>query len=90
MPNPDRSRALDHVVVVMFENRSVDSLLGRLYEPVEVASFEGVSGKELSNPISEWAEGGASRGQVPYGAAPDMNTPDPGEEYQHVNCSCST
>jgi phospholipase C len=63
-----------------------------LYEPGEVASFEGVSGKELSNPISEWAEDGASRGQVPYGAAPDMNTPDPdpGEEYQHVNCSCST
>jgi len=30
----------DHVVSVMFENRSFDSLLGRLYQPGEVASFE--------------------------------------------------
>ncbi len=44
--------AVDHVVVVMFENRSFDNLLGRLYEPGEVASFEGVLGKELSNPPS--------------------------------------
>ena len=43
----------DHVVVVMFENRSFDNLLGRLYEPGEVASFEGVVGKDLSNPIPE-------------------------------------
>ena len=50
---------------------------GRLYEPGEVASFEGVIGKELSNPIPPWAEDGAGRGQVPYGVAPDMNTPDP-------------
>ena len=43
--------ALDHVVVVMFENRSFDNLLGRLYGPGEVESFEGVIGKDLSNPI---------------------------------------
>jgi phospholipase C len=79
--------ALDHVVVVMFENRSFDNLLGRLYEPGEVASFEGVIGKELSNPIPDWAEGGAERGTVPYGVAENMNTPspDPGEEVPHVN-----
>ena len=59
MPRPDRSNALDHVVVVMFENRSFDNLLGRLYQPGEVASFEGVIGKDLSNPIPEWAEDGA-------------------------------
>ena len=33
-----RENALDHVVVVMFENRSFDNLLGRLYEPGEVPS----------------------------------------------------
>jgi len=49
-------------VSVMFENRSLDNLLGRLYEPGEVASFEGVIGKELSNPVPEWAEHGADRG----------------------------
>jgi phospholipase C len=47
VPSPDRGRALDHVVVVMFEYRSFDYLLGRLYEPGEVASFKGVIGKEL-------------------------------------------
>jgi phospholipase C len=47
---------LDYLVVVMFENRSFDNLLGRLYQPGEVASFEGVTGKELSNPVPGWAE----------------------------------
>jgi phospholipase C len=88
MPRPDRSHALDHVVVLMFENRSFDNLLGRLYEPGEVASFEGVTGMELSNPIPAWASDQGPDGPVvPYGVAADMNTPspDPGEEYQHVN-----
>jgi phospholipase C len=72
----------------MFENRSFDNLLGRLYEPGEVPSFEGVIGKDLTNPIPDWA---ADRGNgspyVHYGVAAGMNTPspDPGEEYQHVN-----
>jgi phospholipase C len=79
--------ALDHVVVVMFENRSFDNLLGRLYEPGEVASFEGVIGKDLSNPIPAWTEHGVEKGTVPYGIAKNMNTPapDPGEELPHVN-----
>jgi phospholipase C len=88
MPRPDRSNALDHVVVIMFENRSFDNLLGRLYEPGEVPFFEGVTGRELSNPVPDWAvDAGASPRLVPYGIAADMNTPspDPGEEYQHVN-----
>jgi phospholipase C len=87
MAAPRREDALDHVVVLMFENRSFDHLLGRLYEPGEVESFEGVIGKDLSNPIPEWAEHGAERGVVPYGIAKDMNTPypDPGEEYPHIN-----
>ena len=83
----DRQKALDHVVVVMFENRSFDHLLGRLYEPGEVKSFEGVIGKDLKNPIPEWAQNGAARQFVPYGIAANMNTPhpDPGEEYPHIN-----
>lgn len=87
MPRPTRSNALDHVVVVMFENRSFDNLLGRLYEPGEVPSFEGVLGKDLSNPIPVWAEHGADKKVVSYGVAPNMNTPwpDPGEELPHIN-----
>ena len=84
---PDRAKVLDHVVVVMFENRSFDNLLGRLYQPGDVASFNGVIGKDLRNPIPSWAEHGADRKLVPYGVATNMNTPhpDPGEEYPHIN-----
>jgi phospholipase C len=84
----DRQQALDHVVVLMFENRSFDNVLGRLYQPGEVRAFEGVLGKQqLTNPIPEWAEDGADRKFVPYGVATNMNTPnpDPGEEYPHIN-----
>lgn len=31
--NFDRQKALDHVVVVTFENRSLDNMLGHLYGP---------------------------------------------------------
>jgi hypothetical protein len=44
-----RANALDHVVVVLFENRSLDNVLGRLYGPWDGKTFEGVIGKELSN-----------------------------------------
>jgi phospholipase C len=87
MPRPDRSNALDHVVVIMFENRSFDNLLGRLYQPGDVRAFEGVTGLDLENPIPEWASDRGGRDAVPYGLATNMNapSPDPGEEYQHVN-----
>jgi phospholipase C len=87
MARPDRSSALDHVVVIMFENRSLDNLLGRLYAPGDVKSFEGVIGRNLSNPIPEWAEHGADRKAVAYDVAKTMDTPNPdsGEEYPHVN-----
>jgi len=78
---------MDHVVLVLFENRSFDNLLGRLYQPGEVPSFEGVIGKDLSNPIPEWAEHGAERKVVPYEVTDSMDSPnpDPGEEFQHTN-----
>jgi phospholipase C len=87
IPRPDRTSALDHIVVLMFENRSFDNLLGRLYQPGEVRSFDGVTGKDLANPIPEWAADQGGRTSVPYGVAANMNTPspDPGEEYPHVN-----
>jgi phospholipase C len=86
MWHPDPAAKLDHVVVLMFENRSFDNLLGRLYEPGEVQAFEGVRGKSLANPVPGWADSGGGS-LVLYGDAAGMNTPspDPGEEYQHVN-----
>ena len=70
-----------------FENRSFDNLLGRLYQPGEVPSFEGVFGKDLTNPIPPWAEHGKEQAVVPYDVASGMDSPDPdpGEEYQHTN-----
>jgi phospholipase C len=86
-PVRDKQKALDHIVVIMFENRSFDNVLGRLYGPGEVASFEGVLGKSLRNSIPDWAEHGTNRKFVEYGVATNMNTPspDPGEEYPHIN-----
>src|SRR6201997_1164866 len=82
-----RANAMDHLVLVLFENRSFDNLFGHLYQPGEVEAFEGVLGRDLSNPIPVWAEHGAELGTVPYGIAADMDSPnpDPGEEYQHTN-----
>jgi phospholipase C len=83
----DRSQAMDHVVVVLFENRSLDNMLGHLYGPEDGKTFEGVIGKELSNPIPDWAEHGAERMAVPYTIGTDMDAPNPdsGEEYFHTN-----
>ena len=87
MAGPSRDNALDHVVVVLFENRSLDNVLGRLYGPGDGKTFEGVLGKDLSNPIPDWAEHGAERKVVPYTVATDMDSPNPdsGEEYPHTN-----
>ena len=51
MVAPDPAHRLDHIVVIMFENRSFDNVLGSLYQPGERSSFDGVVGKNLSNPI---------------------------------------
>ena len=75
---PTPEHALDHVVVVLFENRSFDNVLGRLYGPGDRKTFEGVIGKELSNPIPEWAEHGADRKVVPYGVSHRHGLPQPG------------
>ena len=81
------ANAMDHVILVVFENRSLDNLLGRLYGPEDNVEFDGVLGKELSNPIPPWAEHGAERGSVPFTVATDMDSPNPdtGEEYPHTN-----
>jgi phospholipase C len=77
---------LDHVVVVMSWDRSLDSVLGRLYGPGDGKTFEGVTGKDLTNPIPQWAGRGADRKKVRYAVAVGMDSPDPGtgEEYLHI------
>jgi phospholipase C len=79
-PLPD----IDHVVVLMLENRSFDNLFGGLY-PAS-SSFYGLTGKESNyNPVSPgvgtwtvWqASPGNGTGTIPF--------PDPGEEFSDMN-----
>jgi phospholipase C len=72
-----RANALDHVVVVLFENRSLDNVLGRLYGPGDGKTFEGVIGKEMSNPIPGWAGHDADRKVVPYSVSAGIDSPNP-------------
>jgi phospholipase C len=45
MSVPDRSHALDNIVVVLFENRSFDNVLGHLYGPEDGKNFDGSSAR---------------------------------------------
>jgi phospholipase C len=81
---------IEHVVVLMLENRSFDNILGWLYDPQNnqppfnkqpPKNFEGVYGKNLSNPGPGGVTFNVGRGNV----LTDPN-PDPGEPYEDVYC----
>src|SRR5262249_10535410 len=73
---------IQHVVVLMLENRSFDSMLGRLYPPA--AEFDGLTLSE-SNPAPDgtivpvWNVAGTDPGAM---SIPD---PDPGELFTDMN-----
>ena len=81
---------IEHIVVLMLENRSFDNILGWLYDGKNAPpfnqvptgqTFDGVSGKNLTNP---WDKTGPQIAvQVPVGATTDPTNPypDPGEVY---------
>ncbi len=84
----DALNRIDHIVVLMMENRSFDNVLGWLYDPNNKPpfnqipngqTFEGVSGKNLTNPRSDGSE-------VPVGQGTSMIDPypDPNEPYDSV------
>jgi phospholipase C len=78
----------DHLVVVMFENRSFDNLLGYLYEPGEAPRgqrFDGVAGRGLANAVPTFVGDGYDRVEVYRGTTMSNPNPDPGEEYPHIN-----
>lgn len=84
----------DYVVVLMLENRSFDNIFGYLYPqgpPPDAPAgktFDGVFGKDLSNPIPADAiqpPSGAKTIPVTPGSDYFQPYPDPGEEYHHVN-----
>lgn len=77
---------IDHIVVLMLENRSFDNVFGWLYDPANPAPFDreppanfrGVYGKNLYNPGPEGAI------PVSKGNVPTDPYPDPGEAYEDV------
>lgn len=79
---------IEHIVVLMLENRSFDNMLGWLGTadggPQKV---NGVDGKSLSNPIPDYADNPHNKTEVEVGKGTVMTNPnpDPGEEYYHVN-----
>ncbi|MET0813241.1 MAG: alkaline phosphatase family protein, partial [Microbacterium sp.] len=77
----------DHLVVLMFENRSFDNLLGWLYadeNPASGASFQGLS-EELFNKTHDGEKVHAHRYRGATDVVMSSPRPDPGEEYPHVN-----
>jgi phospholipase C len=85
-PENDPLHKIEHIVVLMLENRSFDNLLGWLYDPendppynVVPGDFDGLYGKRLSNP-------GPNGIIVPAGKSYDPRgpQPNPGEPFQDV------
>ena len=93
MPNEQLKR-IEHIVVLMLENRSFDSMLGFLYPDSHNISpaghpFEGLTGSE-SNPDEQGARVTVFKLKIgetvpPY-FAPGA---DPGEATRLPTCSCS-
>jgi phospholipase C len=85
--SPRRAPGFDHVVVVMFENRSFDNVLGRLYTAEEKTAeeFDGLLQGSYANP---GPDGTPIQAYVYEGSTDSIMQqpqPDPGETYPHVN-----
>ena len=87
LPPPSKP-GFDHLVVLMYENRSFDNLLGYLYDEKtlpEGARFDGLAFGDYSNPDPA----GGDIPVHPYDGSTDFimrqPSPDPGEVYPHVN-----
>ncbi len=79
---------IQHIIVLMLENRSFDSMLGKLYPKSD--QFNGLSGEESnifaskngSKEIKVWNEYTPSGGQL---GPMNVPTPDPGELFVDIN-----
>jgi len=83
---PSLKSCIDHVVVLMLENRSFDNLLGALHP--KSPAFNGLDGTE-SNPLDPANPGLASisvwNSHVVNSATMSIPTPDPGERFADIN-----
>src|SRR6516164_7815459 len=75
-------QSINHIVVLMLENRSFDSLLGTLYPKSD--SFEGLTGNEQNpdasgTPVVVWNSPGTDETTM------RIPNPDPGELWTDIN-----
>jgi phospholipase C len=85
---PKRSApGFDHIVVVMFENRSFDNMLGQLYSADEKSQeeFDGLPQGSYANLGSDGEAVPAYVYDGPTDTIMQSPQPDPGETYPHVN-----
>ena len=73
---------IDHIVVLMLENRSFDSVLGKLYPKSD--SFEGLADNEQNpdasgSPVMVWNSPGTDETTM------RIPNPDPGELWTDIN-----
>lgn len=86
MPTTNSLAKTEHIVVLMFENRSFDNLLGWLYDPandapfnVVPADFDGLYGENAANPTHDGRVVPAGKSTDPHGPQPN-----PGEPFEDV------
>src|SRR5580698_4289862 len=74
------SEKIEHIVVLMLENRSFDSMLGKLYP--KSSAFDGLSGDESNffnlTKIPVWNGQGSLESMT-------IPNPDPGESFADIN-----
>ncbi|AMB58213.1 alkaline phosphatase family protein [Microterricola viridarii] len=78
----------DHVVVVMGENRSFDNLLGFLYDKETLPQGQKFEGLAFGDYANAAPDGTRIPAHVYTGSTDEIMgspSPDPGEEYPHVN-----
>ncbi len=85
---PRSQPGFDHVVVLMFENRSFDNVLGYLYDADTLPdgqSFNGLAFGDYSNTAPDGTVVAAHVYEGDTDVVMRHPQPDPGEHYPHVN-----
>ena len=76
------SGKIEHIVVLMLENRSFDSMLGKLYPNDQ--TFEGLNGNE-TNPLQDQPDVPVWSNPATDSKSMSIPTPDPGELWVDIN-----
>jgi len=89
--NPPLTPLIEHIVVLMLENRSFDNMLGGLYPNKTQAEYRGVNGLSLAEKTIPKDPGDPGKGSVTAFQGPAghatwiMPYPDPGELFNDMN-----